>query len=352
MVKMSAFLDFNEINENRVAFTQATLLDLFKGLDVEIYRDQYDSVFGTPFFELSYVKLTKDGFGETRRLVFNVKKANVYKIENAKKIDARQIDQFLLERCGLNVLPVRFQDSIDYEPKILYRHIAIDYGALYAFQMSGILTECGMTTYHEMSWKRNDEESSLFDHIRLTDPEFQLVPQNHVEVTACYNRKLKKAMKGVILVESIRLSEDILGFYKNPFDFRGLHTMQRELGHISGVNSSNYLESNHWLEQINDSMSGWAYSCFQNQKWELENFQNWNKRSLEKMELKLKIHETRLWREIGEESSHVEHLQNALNCYKIYAEFNRRASEQLYGKVRDMAKDLALLHEKIIERYF
>ena len=351
--KMQAFMDLNEISDNGLILTQASLMELYRGLNVEIAVDEYNAVFGTPLFELSYVPLTENGFEGRRRIVFNVKKCNLHKLENSVELDARTIDQRLLEKFGLNVLPALFQnDGPFYEPKVIYRNIPIDYGALFGFQMSGIKTENGETTYHEISWERKDDESVLFDHIRESDPTFQLVPSDHESLTKIYNSKLQRTLKGVILIESIRLMENMTGFYKSPFDFSGAHNMARELGHISEVDTKNYLRSNTWLDEINDTMGGWAYSCFQNQKQELEKFQDWQKHSLEKMEQKLKLHETRLWRDADAESSHVEHLQNALNCYKLYAEFNRDCSEKLFAKLRDMAKDCGQLHEKIIDRYF
>ena len=350
---MQAFMDFDEISNNGLILTQASLMEIYRGLNVEIAVDEYNSVFGTPLFELSYVPLTQNGFEGRRRIVFNVKKCNLHKLENSVNVDARTIDQLLLEQFGLNVLPALYQnDAPFYEPKVIYRNIPIDYGSLFGFQMSGIKAENGQTTYHEISWTRNDEQSVLFDHIRESDPTFQLVPSDHESLTKTYNVKLKRAMRGVILVESIRLMENMTGFYKSPFDFTGRYNMTRELGQISGVNTDNYLSSSSWLDNINDTLGGWAYSCFQNQKQELEEFQDWQKLSLEKMEKKLKLHETRLWRDADAESSHVEHLQNALNCYKLYAEFNKDCTEKLYAKLRDMAKDCGHLLEKIIDRYF
>ena len=95
-------MDLNEISDNGLILTQASLMELYRGLNVEIAVDEYNAVFGTPLFELSYVPLTENGFEGRRRIVFNVKKCNLHKLENSVEVDARTIDQRLLEKFGLN----------------------------------------------------------------------------------------------------------------------------------------------------------------------------------------------------------------------------------------------------------
>ena len=346
----------NVLAENRLILAEFTISGLINELNLDLEVKPEDEFFEKGIFSLEYRPLDRNGWEKNRkRKMFDIRKWNIYKLENSRVRDAVMIDKLLLERNGLNIMPNLFiADAPEYEPKPIYRRIPIDYGAHNSIPMYGIGVHAKgkYTTYIECSWVRNDDESELFDYLLVSDPVFQLIPESHEAETRHYNERLKTSLKGAFLVESVRLSDSLIGFHKAPFDFKGLHNMKRELGHIRGINADNYLTSDgKWLEQIKDDLGGWAYSCFQIQKTEMIDFQEFFKNSIEKMTTNLRLDDTRFWdNERDELRSQVEYLQKALRCYKILSELNAEACEKLYSKVRDLAKDFGSLIESVVNR--
>ena len=342
--------------ENRVMLAQFAILGLINELNLDLEVEPDDEYFENGIFSLEYRPLDRYGREKgRRRKIFDIQKWNIYNLENSRICDAVMIDKLLLERNGLNIMPNLFlADAPEYEPKPIYRRIPIDYGAHNSIPMYGIgvLASGKYTTYSEASWVRNEDQSELFDYLRESDPLYQLIPESHEAETREYNRRLKTSLKGAFLVESIRLSDSLIGFHKAPFDFRGFHNMKRELGHIRGLNRDNYLTSDvKWLEEIKDDIGGWAYSCFQIQKTEMVDFQEFFKNRIEKMTTNLRLDDTKFWDNEREElRSQVEYLQKALRCYKILSELNAEACEKLYSKVRDLAKDFGSVIESVINR--
>ena len=338
----------------REALTQLALSSIIRELDLELSLDPEEELDENSIFDIEYRPL--DSFGREksrRRKLFDMRKCNLQKLELVQ--DAAIVDKLLLERDGLNLTPTLFlNDAPEYRPKPIYRRIPIDYGAHKSTPMYGIgvHAEGQMTTYIEQSWEQKDEFSVLFDSIRRVDPYFQLVPENHEEETKIYNKNLLKALKGVFLVETIRLSKSLIGVHKSCFDFRGLHNLKAELGHIKGLTVDNFLTSNQkWLDDINDSLGGWAYSLHQLQKTELFDFQNFFKERLEQMAKNLRLEDSRFWSEEKEDlGTQVEYLKQILFCYRILAELNANASQKLYARLRDMSADFGSLMEKCIQK--
>ena len=339
---------------NREILTQIAVLDIMRELNLGLDSEPEDEIYDRSIFSFEYRPLDRNGCENgRRRRVFNMQKSNLLNLVKIQELDSKKIDELLLESRGLNVLPKLYQnDAPEYEPKVIFRRIPIDYGSFYSTPMNGILVEGTDETYLEVSWDKPEEPNALFSSLRESDPLFQLLPFGYEAITKFYNKKVKRALKGVFLVESIRLMEDMTGHHKNPFDFRGLHNLRRELGDIRGVNRSNYLTTDvEWLDKINDSMGGWAYSVYQIQQTELKDSQDFFKNSLEKMTRNLQLENTRLWDyERNEPGVYIQYLKEALLCYKILAEMNADASQKLFARLRDMAKDFGDLLEKVIDR--
>lgn len=338
----------------REALTQLALSTIIRELDLELSFDPDEDLDENSIFEIEYRPLDCYGREKScRRKVLDMRKCNLQNLELVK--DAAIVDKFLLEREGLNLTPTLFlNDAPEYRPKPIYRKIPIDYGAYKSTPMYGIgvHAEGQMTTYIEVSWERKDEASELFDSIRRVDPFFQKVREDHEEETKLYNKKLIKSLKGVFLVETIRLSNSVIGVHKSCFDFRGLHNLKHELGHIKGMNKDNYLNSNpKWLDEVNDTLGGWAYSLHQVQKSELFEFQNYFKESLEKMAKNLRLEDSRFWSEEKEDQgTQIEYLKQILFCYRILAELNANASQKIYARLRDMSADFASLIEQVVQK--
>ena len=347
--------DKNKMNfSKREALTQLALSGLIRELDLELSLDPEEDIDENTIFDLEYRPLDRNGREKScRRKIFNMRKCNLQKLELV--IDAAMVDKLLLEREGLNLTPTLFlNDAPEYRPRPIYRRIPIDYGAFKSTPMYGIGVndEGHMTTYIEVSWKREDESNPLFNSIRRSDPFFQLVMESHQDETKIYNENLIKSLKGVFLVETIRLSNSLIGVHKSCFDFRGLHNLKRELGHIEGVNVENYLTTNSkWLGKINDDLGGWAYSCHQIQKTELHEFQTFFKERLEKMTKNLKLEDSRFWSDEKEDlGTQIEYLKQVLFCYRILAELNANASQKLYARLRDMSADFGSLMQDVVRK--
>ena len=123
------------------------------------------------------------------------------------------------------------------------------------------------------------------------------------------------------------------------------------MGTIKNITRENWLENNDWLDKINDDLAGWAYSCYDLQKMELEKWQTHYKEALEKMTARLQLENTRLWGyERDEPGVHQYYLRKLLSNYIILAQMNQEASEVLFGKLRDLARDYAKLIEKLIKK--
>ena len=340
--------------EKREALTQLALSNIIRELDLELSLDPEEDLDENSIFDIEYRPL--DCFGREkscRRKIFDMRKCNLQKLELIR--DAAIVDKFLLEREGLNLTPTLFlNDAPEYRPKPIYRKIPIDYGAYKSTPMYGIgvCAEGQMTTYIEEPWERKDESSAIFDSIRRVDPYFQLVPENHEEETKVYNKNLMKSLYGVFLVETIRLSNSLIGVHKSCFDFRGLHNLKHELGHLRGMTKENYLNSNpKWLDEVNDTLGGWAYSLHQLQKTELYDFQNFFKERLEQMAKNLRLEDSRFWIEEKEDQgTQVEYLKQILFCYRILAELNADASQKIYARLRDMSADFGSLLQKVIQK--
>lgn len=315
-------IDFSDskMSINRELHCQIALLEKLKelNLDFPLENNAFDEeILQQSIFEFEYRSLNREGFQIGRkRKVFRLKKSNLFNLENGKKTSVNTVDQLLLERYGLNVIPKLHQnDAPEYEPKPIFRRIAIDWGSFYAAPMYGISVEGVDTTFLEVSWSAKDESSELFDEIRKTDPEFRLVDENqHKKMTQEYNKRLIRAMKGNLMISAMRIMDDSTGHYRNPFDFRGFTNLRREIGSIPNVNKNNYLQSNEWLDQIDDTLGGWAYSSYQIQKVEMEELQEFWKESLERMTSRLHLENTRLWSD--EPGVHLYYLKVALNNYR------------------------------------
>ena len=342
--------------EKRELLAQFAFSGIIRELDLDLNVDPENEIDENSIFELEFRPLDRNGFEKSsRRKILDLKKSNLVKLENSGSIDAALIDKFLLEHRGLNLTPTLFlDDAPEYAPKLIFRRIPIDYGAHKSTPMYGIGASVRgkNTTYLEESWERKDEPSRLFDSIRQVDPYFQLVPDEHENETKKYNFKLKNSLKGVFLVESIRLIDSVIGLHKTPFDFTGPYNLRRELGHIKEVNSENYLTTSlNWLSQIRDNLGGWAYSVYQIQKAELKNFQDSFKDQLEGMEQNLKLQDSRFWsHEKDDVDTQVEYLKKLLFSYKLLAELNAEASEKLFARLRDMACDFGSLMEQVIDK--
>lgn len=342
--------------KKRELFAQIALSGIIRELDLDLNVDPENENDENTIFDIEFRPLDRNGFEKSnRRKILNLNKSNLVKLESSGIIDAAMIDKFLLEHRGLNLTPTLFlNDAPEYEPKLIFRKIPIDYGAHKSTPMYGIGANVGgkNTTYLEASWERKEKSSALFDSIRQVDPHFQLVPESHVNETELYNSKLKNSLKGVFLVESIRLIDNIIGLHKTPFDFSGPYNLKLELGHIKEVDKTNYLTATvNWLGEIRDNLGGWAYSVHQIQKAELKDFQDSFKEQLEVMEKNLKLQDSRFWSHDKDDiETQVEYLKQLLFCYKLLAELNADASEKVFARLRDMASDFGSLMEQVIDK--
>ena len=342
--------------KKRELLAQVALSGIIRELDLDLNVDPENENDENSIFYLEFRPLDRNGFEKSnRRKMFNLKKSNLIKLENSGVIDAVMIDKFLLEHRGLNLTPTLFlNDAPEYEPKLIFRKIPIDYGAHKSTPMYGIGANVGgkNTTYLEESWKSKKEASLLFDSIRQVDPHFEMIHEDHVNETELYNSKLKNSLKGVFLVESVRLIDSIIGLHKTPFDFSGPYNLKLELAHIKGVDKTNYLTAPvNWLGEIRDNLGGWAYSVHQIQKAELKDFQDSFKEQLETMEKNLRLQDSRFWSHDKDDvGTQVEYLKELLFCYKLLAELNADASEKLFARLRDMASDFGSLMEQVIDK--
>lgn len=342
--------------EKRELLAQIAFSGIIRELNLDLNVDPENENDENSIFDLEFKPLDRNGFEKSsRRKILDLKKTNLTNLESSGIIDAAHIDKFILEHRGLNLTPTLFlDDAPEYAPKLIFRKIPIDYGAHKSTPMYGIgaSVEGKNTTYLEVSWERKDESSQLFDSIRQVDPMFQLIPDGHEIETKKYNLKLKNALKGVFLVESVRLIDSIIGLHKTPFDFTGPYNLRLELAHIKEVNSKNYLTTSlDWLSKIRDNLGGWAYSVHQIQKAELKDFQDSFKDQLESMEQNLKLQDSRFWSHDKDDvETQVEYLKKLLFSYKLLAELNAEASEKLFARLRDMACDFGSLMEQIIDK--
>ena len=346
-------LKINMPDDDRELQTQLALIEVMKGLDLGL-ESENDEIYEQSIFSFEYRPLDSNGCENgRRRRILNIKKSNLFNLVKKTEIDAVKIDELLLEKRGLNILPnIRRYDAPEFQPVLIYRKIPLDYGQFVSLPMAGIRADEGDETYLEVSWVKNRESSELFDYLRRCDPTFQLVPESHKELTRSYNKKLKKMFMGTCVVESVRLIENSIGHHRSIFDFRGLHHLRRELASIQGVNRHNYLTTDiDWLEMVKDDLGGFAYSTFQIQKTELNRFQAFFKNSLEKMLRNLKLENSRFWdRDRDEPGVYIAYLKEILICYRVYAEMNAETSDRLFGQLRDMAKDFGSLLEHVIDQ--
>ena len=340
--------------QNRVQMTKISISRIIEVLDLDLdagYINIIEEPHYAEIFSWQYQTIDESGFDTgRRRKILNIRKSNLTKLENTLEINAQKIDDLLLEKHGLNILPeIHRYDYQQYEPKPMFRNIPIDYGSLISTPMYGIRPEGTDTTYLEIKWDGGDESGTLFESLGAFDPQNL---EGHEVETRNYNKRLKRALKGSFLVETTRLMDEICGSHKNVFDFRGQHNLRRELGHIKGVNRSNYLTTSiDWLSEINDSIGGWFYSVTQIQKTEWKNYRDFVKQSLENMMQNLRLEDTRYWDGRREPGVHIDYLKKALIYYRILAEQNGEASDKLFARVRDLGRDLGTLMEKIIDRY-
>ena len=340
--------------QNRVQMTKISISRIIEVLDLDLdagYINIIEEPHYAEIFSWQYQTIDESGFDTgRRRKILNIRKSNLTKLENTLEINAQKIDDLLLEKHGLNILPeIHRYDYQQYEPKPMFRNIPIDYGSLISTPMYGIRPEGTDTTYLEIKWDGEDESGTLFESLGAFDPQNL---EGHEVETRNYNKRLKRALKGSFLVETTRLMDEICGSHKNVFDFRGQHNLRRELGHIKGVNRSNYLTTSiDWLSEINDSIGGWFYSVTQIQKTEWKNYRDFVKQSLENMMQNLRLEDSRYWDGRREPGVHIDYLKKALIYYRILAEQNGEASDKLFARVRDLGRDLGTLMEKIIDRY-
>ena len=338
---------------NREELCRQSICQVIERIDLELSSEARNEISETNLFLKEYRPFNKEGQETERsRKIINLKKSNLYKLENCILVDAAKIDEELLEKRGLNVVPALYRyDAVEFEPKIIYRRLPIDYGRLIGIPMSGIQVKGTDKTYLEASWDKNDEANALWNSIRQTDSLFGLVSEENEQITLMYNVDLKRAFKGSFLIESVRIMGDCTGHFKSPFDFTGLHNLKRELGNIRGINKKNYLKSStQWLDQIDDDLSGWAYSVFQLQKTELSEWQNFFKNRLEKVMKNLQLENTRFWNQDHREGEHISYLKEVLQLYRILAQMNAESSEILFGRLRDLAKDFGYILEQVIDR--
>ena len=339
--------------QNREELCQKSICQVLERIDLELSSEDRDEISEGSLFSKEYRPINKEGQETGRpRKIINLKKSNLYKLENCILVDAAKIDEELLEKRGLNVVPALYRyDAVEFEPKEIFRRVPIDYGRFIGIPMSGIRVKGTDKTFLEVSWDRNDEANALWDSLRKSDPFFNLVSDENEKITLMYNVDLKRAFKGSFLIESVRIMEDCTGHFKSPFDFTGLHNLMRELGNIRGINKKNYLKSStQWLDQIDDDLSGWAYSVFQLQKTELAQWQNFLKKRLEKWMKNLQLENTRFWNHDHREGDHISYLKEALKLYRILAQMNAESSEILFGRLRDLAKDFGYVLEQLIDR--
>ena len=334
--------------------TQLALIEVMKELDLGLDSEN-DEIYDQSIFSFEYRPLDSNGCENgRRRRILNIRKSNVYNLVKKTEIDAVKIDELLLEKNGLNVLPnIRKYDAPEFKPVEIYRKNPLDYGQFVSLPMAGIRADGIEETFLEVSWVKQKKSCELFDYLRRCDPTFQLVSlSNHKELTKKYNEKLKKMFMGTCIVESVRIIENSIGHHRSVFDFRGLHNLRRELAEIKGVNRHNYLTTEiDWLGMVKDDLGGFAYSAFQIQKAELNKFQTFFKTSLEKMQRNLKLENSRFWdRERDEPGVYIAYLKEILVCYRVYAEMNAEASDRLFGQLRDMAKDFGNLLEHTIDQ--
>ena len=339
--------------QNREELCRKSVCQVLERMDLELSPESQDEISETTLFSKEYRPFNKEGQETDRpRKIINLKKSNLYKLENCILVDAAKIDEQLLEKRGLNVVPALYRyDAVEFEPKVIYRRVPIDHGRFIGIPMSGIQVKGTEKTFLEASWDKNDKANALWDSLRKSDPFFDLVSDENEKITPMYNVDLKRAYKGSFLIESVRIMGDCTGHFKSPFDFTGLHNLKRELGNIKGINKNNYLKSStQWLDQIDDDLSGWAYSVFQLQKTELTQWQNFFKNRLEKMMRNLQLDNTRFWNQDHREGEHIFYLREALQLYRILAQMNAESSEILFGRLRDFAKDFGYLIEQLIDR--
>ena len=340
-------------DKDREMQTQLALIEVMKELDLGL-DSEMDEIYDQSIFSYEYRPLDSNGCENgRRRRILNIRKSNVFNLVKKSEIDAAKIDELLLEKHGLNILPnLRRYDAPEFKPVLIYRKVPLDYGQFVSLPMAGIKAEGTEETYLEVSWVKNRDSCELFDYLRRSDPNFQLVSETHKELTRKYNKKLRKMFMGTCIVESVRIIENSIGHHRSVFDFRGIHHLRRELASIQGVNRHNYLNTEiDWLGMVEDDLGGFAYSAFQIQKTELNRFQTFFKTSLEKMLRNLKLENSRFWdRERDEPGVYIAYLKEILVCYRVYAEMNAEASDRLFGQLRDMAKDFGTLLETVIDQ--
>ena len=341
-------------DKDRELQTQIALIEVMKELDLGL-ESETDEIYDQSIFSYEYRPLDSNGCENgRRRRILNIRKSNVFNLVKKTEIDAVKIDELLLEKNGLNVLPnIRKYDAPEFRPVLIHRKLPLDYGKFVSLPMAGIRADGVDETYLEVSWVEKKESCELFDYIRRFDPTFQLLDsEKQKELTKRYNKKLKKMFMGTCIVESVRIIENSIGHHRSVFDFRGLHNLRRELASIQGVNRNNYLTTEiDWLGMVQDDLGGFAYSTFQIQKTELNRFQTYFKDSLEKMLRNLKLENSRFWdRERDEPGVYIAYLKEILICYRVYAEMNAEASDRLFGQLRDMAKDFGCLLESVIDQ--
>ena len=283
-------------DKDRELQTQLALIEVMKELDLEL-DSEIDEIYDKSIFSYEYRPLDANGCENgRRRRILNIRKSNVFNLVKKTEMDAAKIDELLLERKGLNILPkIRRYDAPEFEPVLIYRKIPLDYGQFVSLPMAGVRADGVDETYLEVSWVDKKESCELFGYLRRSDPHFQLVSfESHKELTRKYNQKLKKMFMGTCIVESVRIIENSIGHHRSVFDFRGIHHLRHELASIKGVNRHNYLTTEiDWLGMVKDDLGGFAYSAFQIQKTELNSFQTYFKSSLEKMLRNLKLENSR-----------------------------------------------------------
>ena len=146
-----------------------------------------------------------------------------------------------------------------------------------------------------------------------------------------------------------KLSHDLVGFSKNPFDAPiNTHVDRLELNGNT-VTDESWLRSGDWLEKLECSTADWAESLVDEQRAEFDIFLSWLEKSPERFYNGLHLGDKRFWLDSrGDSRDYVYHLNRYAELHKMVGAFAGRACDILFRKVSQLYADIGILMDTIL----
>lgn len=174
----------------------------------------------------------------------------------------------------------------------------------------------------------------------------------HIRDTETYNSLVKHAFRTNILVETIGLMNEIMGFFKSPIEGRinpNFECVKRQIGPNDSLTSEKLAKL---IRKIDCDLIKWSDSIIDENGTELFRFINWLFETAATFQRDLRLDEPRFWKdEIGEPTQYTRNLWTYTEMIRLGAAVQSKALKATWGHLRRTTSDLAHVVQTTINKY-